>query len=274
MKVQGHFINLDASIERRLQFERQLNLLGLQGVMTRFPATQVENGRLNLSSGEVGCFTSHLRAISTASSSMFTIIMEDDSIISPLFRKALPRLLRSSEKNWDILFLNTGIDFMNLPRVMRLLALKKSLGDVHSPDFRNFRLMDGRSIYSHGTCAYVIKPESAKKIAALLEAELQAEAVEPVDITFRKLIRNGRIEAKILFPFLTGVQPRFPTTLPDRESSKDIELYSSIVNIFLAGPDLGLRGGPGGTQIHANEEVIDHDCLDYCQILYRKLVQK
>jgi glycosyl transferase family 25 len=155
MDVQVFLINLDSDTERRSAMDAELYRSGI--AYERFPA--ISGGTLpdwikdylsddgKLTSGEIGCYASHLalmrRAVETGRA---TLVFEDDLRIAPGFRDLLERCLRSPH-SWDILRLSKT----DRPPTTRLDDVGSGYNLV-----RYFQV-------PLGTGAYLITPAGARK---------------------------------------------------------------------------------------------------------------
>jgi len=105
-----------------------------------------------LSNAEISCFLKHIEALKQASNSdyKYSLIIEDDVIISKNFYNKFNKLLKNIEKfEWDVIFLGSGIG--------RQFIFKKLKHKI---------FFSSPQIVSHpaSNCAdsYIIKKESAK----------------------------------------------------------------------------------------------------------------
>jgi glycosyl transferase family 25 len=178
-------INLDSDRKRLQLITKQMDKLSLP--FQRFSAIRGndlpasiahffknDDGSIasQLSSGEIGCYASHLTLMRQVSESGQTaLILEDDVVIEPTFPALLDELLALDEP-WDILRLTVS------PR-------------NNSPWLRLRGLSNGYSLARYfrvppRTGAYLIRPEGARKFL-----EWQRPRWRPVDQDLRRVWDHG-----------------------------------------------------------------------------------
>jgi hypothetical protein len=114
--IDGLYINLERSPERRAAMEQQLREARLPYPVRRFPALDGATLRdcpPGLRAPQWGCFQSHLAALEASLSSEAPLhVMEDDALLGPELA-GLPGILETLEAgsggDWDLLFLDATL---------------------------------------------------------------------------------------------------------------------------------------------------------------------
>ena len=217
--LSGRFINLDESTGRRESVERQLALTGLSEIVVRFGALRGDGRTASITQSEVGCFRSHAQVIRESGGAGPLLILEDDVALPRPFHRWLRQAIDRAGDDWDVLFLHQIGEFFSLSRLHALLRRKRRLGDIHSDDFDRFELLDAVRWYVSGASAYVVSARGALRLGEALTAQEALGYPLPVDIVYQKLIREGRIVGRVLFPFIAGIDSGFESTIGRRPAS-------------------------------------------------------
>jgi len=204
----GIYINLDRSVERRRNVERQLAALGVADVYDRLPTI---DGRTlprvgTLHPGIVGCFHSHAAALALAAEAGMPVhIAEDDIVLTPhvgpFIHYAASRGLFAG---LDIAFLDIWVD-PKLALIKVYLDAFSNAGPLRPLDLARLSVIDLRQIRIGAMASYVIVPSEARKLHDLLAAELARGPTMPVDHYLSHLTGSGAITAAVVVPFLTGI---------------------------------------------------------------------
>ena len=271
IRLRGSYINLDRSVDRRADMEHGLNRHGLGRMVKRFPAIEPDEGRGKLTRGEWGCFLSHQAIVDAADDGIHILVLEDDLIFPEAFGSYFrPALEIAFRTDWDILFLNQTASFLNLAPLRSLLGLKRTVGDMYSADFRNFRVIDAKNFYLFTAAAYIIHPRARKKVSTILAENSALDRNVPVDILYGRAIHDGRLTAKFLFPYLVGIDHGYETTMAGRAFNSDTKAVVDMINLFVAGLDTTqLRAEAAATQ---NADDFDADAFVASQIVYRRFI--
>ena len=204
----GYFINLDRATERRRRMEGQIRQQGL-GRYRRFPA--VDGRALSracpCTPGEVGIFRSHLNVLQLiASGSLPGHVLEDDVILSDMTGPAIETAIgRGVVNQFDILFLETYVGTIvgNISRFHRAFKEATENGPVRSPN--QLQIIDLGKDYLYGATSFVVSPQGARKLAAILDADWQRGPTLPVDDVLQRAAALGRIRVGCVFPFVTTI---------------------------------------------------------------------
>ena len=136
-----------------------------------------------LTLGEIGCYLSHLSLIKylIGTSIKYTIILEDDTALLPLFEEKVTEILDNFE-NFDMLYLG----------VSSKVSGQRLCNQSYVYDFSETPIING-------TFAYVLNNSKLEKIySALLQVK------DPIDVTYTNFINNGKITAYVVRPFLAN----------------------------------------------------------------------
>ncbi len=252
--MQGCYINLARSTDRRAAMEAQLRRLGLTNV-ERYPAFDTDmiapalRDRNVLTPGERACFFSHAEAVTLANPADMLLVLEDDAQLS----EALPAVLRSGAlaqleaEGCDIAFL----ECQPVTSTQHLLALWQSLQRRLPPQgsgaprhaLTGIDFLDARTLYNWGAVAYLVTPKGLRVLPALLKEALADGPLQPYDLTLGSLLRDGRLQGTVLSPFLAtpawGSHADSTLGSPTDSAAHDV-LGGALRRLFFAGPLDGL----------------------------------
>lgn len=250
--INGCYINLARSTDRRQAMEAQLQRLGLAGIR-RFDAIDgrtLPTPERGGSRGERACFLSHMQAIASADPQQSLLMLEDDAVLS----EALPAVLRSDAlrqlDRYDIAFM----ECLPYTTTTNLLALWNSLNrhrparngdDAVAPrsPIGGIDILEGRHLYNWGAVAYLVTPRGLRTLPSLLREMLETGLATSIDIAFNQLVQAGRLSAAVLSPFLAtaDLASHARTTIEDRAQRPENDvLGGALRRLFFAGPIDGL----------------------------------
>lgn len=270
--LQGRYINLDRAEDRRQFMEAKLATHGLDGIVTRFAAREGDDRPRGITRNELGCFLSHQEIVATADPARPLLVLEDDIHFPERAGNSFAKLFDSLHGHaWDMLFLAQVVSFADLRAVYHMLKLKRKAGDIYAPDFARFSIEPCKGIYVSGATAYLIRAEALPKVQAILNRAAEAGYQRSLDIVYLDAINRGEIDAKFLFPYLLGVDPRFQSTINDRPAEANAPLFMDMMNMFVAGGDIDyLRLRAFDAQ---HDGPFDIDAFIASQLVYRRLAR-
>jgi GR25 family glycosyltransferase involved in LPS biosynthesis len=209
-RIQGFYINLDRSIDRRHAIETQIEALGIGHVYKRFPA--VDGSKLapagRMKPGEVGIFRSHHDVLARArKGGKFIHVLEDDSLLSEFMLPAIGLALgRGMFDRFDVIFTDIGgVDDFRIVR-----DLKQRYDEIipfrgEQTFYDKLQLIDLARFNFAAMSSYVVSPAGADKLLAIYGKEAKRGLNMPVDLVVRREVREGRLRAACFFPFLTSI---------------------------------------------------------------------
>ncbi|HEY8617660.1 hypothetical protein [Phenylobacterium sp.] len=215
-------INREAAVDRRRNVEASFAACAPAGWdLVRVPAREaadVAGEAGGLKPAERACYLSHLDALAAAGGED-ALIVEDDTRFSPrTFETAAGMLAAAAD--CDVLFTEL------MPTDIRLLAdLARQWPKLARE--RNFLLPGLAKSGFIGASAYLVRGQANAKLReALAAAEL---ADTPYDLALGRLAREGRIQARFAFPFLTA-----PSADADRSQiqSEQVDLRQATLHAF------------------------------------------
>ena len=266
--LQGHFINLSESIERRHQIEGALKKLGLSETIRRFPAIRCDTGSGKLSPSERGCLMSHASIIDQAHTDTTLLVLEDDTVLSQRLPGALKILPAMMQKlSLDIIFLGQTVEYSDIKTHIRLL---KALDQLQANN-KAVTILDASKFYRWGAFAYMLAPQSLKRISASLKKEADQGTSVPIDNFFLRQIRSNKLKAGVMFPYIVGVNADLGTTMQERSHARDHDLHASLVNLYLHGAQTQ-TGLPMSNSI--TQGLADARALAICQRVYMALTTR
>lgn len=233
----GFYINLDGSPDRRAAMEAQIERAGLTGLYERFPAVTGAQrpAACRLRPGQYGCFRSHHDLLAgIVPDGRFIHVVEDDSVLARGFGPALQSVVAAGMmKPFDLVFTETmiGAD-------LALIRMLKTLFDRSVGDGRplSLSLLDLETTDFAGTTSYLVNPRSLGRVAGALKRGLAAGPVRPVDLHLRDEVHAGRLRAGLLFPYLSSVNMKLPSTVGAENTSSAASLL--LRNAFFVEADV------------------------------------
>ncbi|HZF83553.1 MAG TPA: glycosyltransferase family 25 protein, partial [Burkholderiaceae bacterium] len=182
--MDGFYINLDRSTDRRDAMESQLQALAMPWVR-RFPAL---DGALHptptgaaLGAGERACFVSHAQAIAAPSAGGLRLVLEDDVQIAQDLPAIIGGFGLSQLDAYDLVFLDcqpqvNAMALMTLWSCLQTHRIESGSGRVGGVN-----LYDAGPLYQFGATGYLVTPAGRERLVPLLQAELHSGPGEPFD---------------------------------------------------------------------------------------------
>jgi hypothetical protein len=203
MGIEGVFINLDRSPERRAEMERQIAQIELPYPLRRLAGVDGERqpvGPPPLRAGQYGCWLSHLKALEQSIGQDHHLhIMEDDALIStalPILPEVVQSLDSGSAGEWDILYLDaTVVEALDMCQVFGWAKTARDDGTV-----RVRAIPQVFTIY--GLHSYVIN--SARKAFILDFLKRHMAQGKAIDNVMAYGIQSGQLRAFMTTPFMTA----------------------------------------------------------------------
>lgn len=198
MIMLGNYINLEKSIERRMQVEDSIHSSKLKFPLRRFSAINGKEYKFpnkELSFGQWGCWLSHLSIIehhSIINNDEPLLILEDDCGFSEDLNIAMD-LINDYKEDWDIIYLDA-----TFVEVDDMFSINEILMNMENCKPKIYDINRKTTIY--GTHGYILNPLSIKKVLDLLKANIFTGL--PIDNVFCALINEGALNAKIILPLL------------------------------------------------------------------------
>ena len=204
--MKGIYINLDRCSSRKLTLLKRIDDAGLSSSeYERFSGIEPVEKEMHVrrglkSKGELGIFRSFMSVFSRISTGNFddTVhVLEDDASFSNEISSAL-NILRVAMKSHhllrtaDIVFLDYFLDSNLFIKVAPYRSQDKK---------GSLRIIPASHYYLGCASSFLVRRSSATRLAQLLERIYQTSAkLAPIDLTFRKLLRNGIISAYMTVP--------------------------------------------------------------------------
>lgn len=203
MRIEGVFINLERSPERRAEMERQIAQVELPYPVRRLGAVDGQRQPARppqLSAGQYGCWLSHLKALEQSVGQDHHLhIMEDDALIStalPILPSVVQSLDSGSSGEWDILYLDaTLIEASDMCHVFGWAKTARNDGTVR------VRAVP-KEFTVYGTHSYVVNATRKAFVLDFLSRHMAAGS--PVDNVTAYGIQSGQLRAFMTTPFMTA----------------------------------------------------------------------
>jgi GR25 family glycosyltransferase involved in LPS biosynthesis len=248
----GRYINMDRSLDRRQALEAQFAAYGCADRYVRFSGVdgqRLDRSRSPLTAGECGCFESHYRCIKESMGEDIHLhILEDDVVFGPRTIPYLDQAIGDGFSQSEMIFtdlfipgeLSTLQFLVNFYRLTGILEPTPD-GAPSYPKFINF--YDLKKASFTGASSYLIRSDARPRLLRLMEAELAAGPTTPVDIFYNRIVRDGRITATCVLPFLTTVNPTevLATTIEGRgQNARSNVAFFLLRNYFFVDKDEAL----------------------------------
>lgn len=207
MDIEGVYINLDRSPERRADMQRQIEETGVPYAVARLAAVDgaARTDRpAGLNAGQHGCWLSHLLAIEgSLGRSAHLHVMEDDALLGaalPILPDVVGSLDSGSRGEWDVLYLDaTLIEPMDMCHVFGWAKTARRDGTVR------VRALP-REFTVYGTHSYVVN--AARKAAVLDFLKRHLKSGRPIDNVLAYGIQSGALRAFLTTPYMTSAVDR------------------------------------------------------------------
>lgn len=249
--------------------EQALLGLDLPYAIERYAAKSGDSRQAGITKAELGCFLSHQDIIENAKNDEITLILEDDALLPNDFSRNFKNLLsRLSKMDWDVAFLGQLTNYDDVRHLRRLLNMKRKLVEKESRSFTDFKILNAIEIYNWGTFAYLVNPKSIEKIRHLLRKSASDGYPFAIDNTYRNLIRSNLLKAKVVFPYLVGVQTDLKPTIEGRAGVK-MDLHNIMANMFVA--NHGQAAARQEAIRYLTDSEVDYDALIASRVIYERL---
>lgn len=240
--MDGYYINLDRSPERRSAMDAQLARLGMPWVR-RFAAVDGADlaapPRCAISTGELACFASHAQAIAAPSAGGFRLVLEDDVEIA----EDLPAIVQgfglAQLEAYDLVFLDCQ-PHVNATAVMTLWnCLQTHRTDATTGRVSGANIYNADDLYHFGATAYIVTPAGRARLPALLQQALHEGPALPIDLWLARMGHEKQLRLAVIAPFLATptLASYAATTLVQRPAApEEIVGMNALRRMFFAGP--------------------------------------
>jgi GR25 family glycosyltransferase involved in LPS biosynthesis len=250
MEFSGRYINMAASVERRVQMEEQFARLGCAALYQRFDAVDgrsLVDAQTSLSPAELGCYMSHYHCITAGGpADKHVHVVEDDVVFAAQSVSLLSQVPEEVMEQCDILFTDIFVP-LNAQAIFNLIEYYRPTGMIAArqlpPDQRYpscLMFANIRTIDFGGCTSYVVNKNSRHKLRRLLDQRMNFGVAEPIDMAIRKMANAGEVTAYCVLPFLTSIRPDsiYKTTMVERGQDKSTEMaFFLLRNYFFVGKD-------------------------------------
>ena len=234
----GFYINLDASGDRRQAVAHTLGQAGIADAYERFAAIDGAGKppHCPMRPGQYGVFRSHHALLTGLTpDGRYIHVMEDDAVVARVFAPVMHNVLAAGLMDaFDVVFTETMV-MDNLP----LIRMYKSLYDRSTAGGQGpaVSLIDMKTGDFAGMTSYFVNPRSTAKVVDCLARGLAQGPQRPVDVHLRDEARAGRLKVGLLFPFLTSIDTRLPSTIGGETPSGHASLL--LRRAFFVDTDVG-----------------------------------
>jgi GR25 family glycosyltransferase involved in LPS biosynthesis len=210
--VQCFYINLEGASARREQIERSFQQhRAPHWSLHRFPALDPQYVRQHgilgrIRDNEKACFASHRELVrATLHDEHPILVLEDDAVFCARTFTTLEQLLQSDAGGpCDITF--TDVLLSDIWWMLELARVRYDWDQRHRdrphPEFLYIDL--ARANFCAAT-AYVVHGPSKSRLVRWLDSAAPMDI--PYDLYIRKLVHEGHLKARCVFPFLTTLSP-------------------------------------------------------------------
>lgn len=214
MTIEGRYINLDRSVQRRMHMEQQLQALGLSHRIHRFPGIdglQQYPEMDPIQAGAYGCFCSHRDLILSSNPDSSLLILEDDVDISAdlshILSEANIGAFVASNPEVDIIFLDCLAYFSAAPMLLKAAEaymprpIDPTASVASQRAVPTVNILSAQNIYSAACAAYIITPKGKCKLPALFTS-VDENHIDAIDSFYARHIREERLQALLFLPYL------------------------------------------------------------------------
>jgi GR25 family glycosyltransferase involved in LPS biosynthesis len=234
MSVEAFYINLIESSARNISMVAEINHAGMSERISRFQAVKLDRGTQRLAPSEAGCLLSHFTLIkNSVSPEKHLLILEDDAKLPKKFDTYINLALENLHPSIDLIFFGSLFNYHDLLVVERWLSLvnKLKLKDrVKNP--HNFFFLPGEHWYSAGGHGYLVNQSSKEKLQQYILNSINSGMNEAIDEIYFRGIRMGDLTAKIIFPFVVGINQQLESDKQERNAETQQRLYNVASNVF------------------------------------------
>lgn len=268
----AHYINLDSSTERDYSIKKNIETVGMVEYFNRFPAI---NGKVywsasdKIGSSELGCFLSHENLLKNQGEGEFTLIIEDDVNLPEHFKLNLADVMRNADEHLadvDMIFLGQTVNYREIDRIKELIRIQSNIKNNNNDGSYRFAFLEGKSWYRWGMFAYLLMPGAGKKIHSLIEGTTHHEM--PIDDLISTFIKQGKVKAKIVFPYLVGLSEP-ATTMHDRNFNEDNKIQIDLVNLFVHNGNIDKLIASAYCNLQSAN--FNESAFIYSQLIYQKI---
>ncbi|SAK51241.1 hypothetical protein AWB79_01760 [Caballeronia hypogeia] len=252
MELDGYFVNLSTSDDRRKSMEARIDAIGYRDCIKRFPAV---DGRAhgpfdNPARNAIwACRRSHEELILRASADSATIVLEDDVEISAHFPSIVnPHVIGlfvAGNPDADLLFLDCcpyhhQVPFL-LAQAEEKMSRRRESGrqGAERHELAGINLSDAKDSYAYCAAAYVVTPKGKQTLRTLFPLHRHVE--NAIDALYKGWIRSGALKAKVAVPFLATPKLKNTSTIPydalgvDVLEPRDHQLTNTLRRLLFAG---------------------------------------
>lgn len=235
--LEGYYINLDDSLDRKDSLISHLQELGLENYYQRFAAPTLnseekKNLRGLKTLGELGIWKSYITLLDSISLEKalpdFVHIIEDDTRLNVSFYKILSSFLNMVHDDG-----NTGsVDIFFLDYFLDTSLFEKIAKRQNSNSQAYYEFLDS-SFYLACLSSLLIRRSSVPLILKCLKKVFDSEAaLLPIDLALRNVLRTGEVTALLLSPPVSspGWNSSQVSTI---QTSADPDLYRSMLAYIL-----------------------------------------
>lgn len=240
--MDGYYINLDRSPERRSAMDAQLLQLDMPWVRRLAAvdgATLVPGPTCGISAGELACFASHAQAIAAPSAGGFRLVLEDDVQIA----QDLPAIVQgfglAQLEAYDLVFLDCQPQ-VNATAIMTLWnCLQTHRVDAATGRVSGANIYNADDIYHFGATAYIVTPAGRARLPLLLQQAVEAGPTLPIDMWFARMGHEKQLRTAVIAPFLAtpALESYAASTLSGRAAAPlEMVGMNALRRMFFAGP--------------------------------------
>jgi GR25 family glycosyltransferase involved in LPS biosynthesis len=268
--IEGFYINLDRSTDRRAAVESSIAQLSIGHKIQRFAALEGDDRPAQLTKSQLGCFLSHQAILNDADDTKFTLIFEDDVVFPSMFNdywEIIWPVLSGIEA--DVIFLNKIANYGDPKLINNMIKSKRSRGDIYKEGFRSFTLHNCKGFYAAGAAAYVVKPGAQSKLRMLLLEACAAGYSLAVDSVYCNAIYSDRLRSGFVFPYIVGTSLQGKSTIESSRDGPSARLSNEMINLFVAGGNI--RHLAGMAKAVLGDDQVDTDAFIAAHIFYSLL---
>ncbi len=272
--LNGFYINLDRSPERRANMEAEFRKLGIDWI-ERFSAV---DGRLLeippgcvLSAGGLACYLSHLQIIESTPADSFTLILEDDVELSLDLPVLLHEDFLAAVSGYDIVLLDCQPACDTVSADLLWSGVKRQLlraEDLEDRDaarrLKGVEFHPAAGLFRWGLSSYIVTPRGRRNIPPIARECLDRGPPGQLDLLLVHALEDGNLSGCMTAPFLaTPLLESFadPAVEGRVQEAAALRRTSAMRRLFFAGPLGGVHEFSNHPPPRPGEEAAVHRLL-------------
>jgi hypothetical protein len=149
----------------------------------------------------MGTLQAHAEALGAGTPDRWLHVVEEGVVLAQDFGPSMERLIAGGQlAPYDVVFTDVTLP---LPHVVTLKNLKRAYDNAIAESPHTLSVMDLAEEKFAGRNSYLVNPAALSRLRSAMAAHLAANGGSTPEAYFRKEVREGRLRAACVFPYLT-----------------------------------------------------------------------